>query len=159
VRLLAGVALACLVLAGTTACGGGAKQTPLERAQHAAQKQGDQIKKRLEQAGFNVGGFAGANKLTPEPQRVWQVKVDFTSPKSFTLTILVFATVRQARRWERSYERQCAQIPACKAQGGARVGRVEGNVVYSAQSDDFKTPVSKERLDQIVAIASEPANG
>ena len=68
-RVLAGVGLACLVLAGATACG--EKQTPLEQAQEAAQKQGDQMKKQLEKAGFTVGGLAAAPNLTPEPERAY----------------------------------------------------------------------------------------
>ena len=67
-RVVATLALACLVLVGATACGS-KKETPLEQAQKAAQKQGDEIKSRLEKSGFSVGGLAAAPSLTPTPQR------------------------------------------------------------------------------------------
>ncbi len=152
-RALATVGLACLVLAGATACGGG-KQTPLEQAQKAAQKQGDEMKKQLEKAGFVVGGLAAAPNLTPEPERAWRVEVDFTTPHSFTLTILVFRTAAQAKLWAKSYAAQCAAIPQCKALGDSQHVRVVDNVAFTALSDDGKTPVSEKRLDEVIGIAN-----
>jgi hypothetical protein len=158
-RAVVGVALGCVVLAGATACG--EKHTPLELANEAAQKKGDQIEKRLEKAGYTVGGLAQAENLTPPPERAYTVRVDYTSPRSFTLTALVYRTPRLAQRFERSYERQCRSIPQCKAllAGGARLGRVVGPVVYSALVDNGTKPLGKERFDRIVSIAEGTADG
>jgi hypothetical protein len=152
-RVVAGVVLACLLLAGATACG--EKQTPLEKAKAAAQKQADQIQKRLEKAGYTVGGLAQASTLTPPPERALTTKVDFASPNSFTLTTLVFRTPALAQKFERSYEKQCTTIPQCKAllRGGGRLGRVVGPVVYSALVDRGTKPVAKGKFDRIVSIA------
>jgi hypothetical protein len=152
-RVVVGVVLACLVLAGATACG--KKQTPLEQAKEAAQKRGDQIKTRLEKAGYTVGGLAQAENLTPAPERAYTVRVDFTTPRSFTLTVLVFRSPALARRFERSYEQQCRSIPQCKAllSGGARLGRVVGPVVYSGLVDSGTAALAKDRLDRLVSIA------
>jgi hypothetical protein len=156
VRAVASLALACLVLAGTTACGS-KKETPLQQAEKAAQKQGDQIKKNLEKGGFTVGGLAAAPNLTPEPQRAWRVEVDFTTPQSFALTILVFRTDAQAQTWAKSYQAQCDAIKQCKALGDAQRLRVVDNVVYLAESDDGKTPVSPSRMNEIIGIATGQA--
>ena len=158
-RLAVGVVLACLVLAGATACG--EKHTPLELAKEAAQKQADQIQNRLEKAGYTVGGLAQAENLTPAPERASTVRVDYTSPRSFTLTVLVYRTPELAQRFERSYEKQCNSIPQCKAllRSGARLGRVVGPVVYSALVDRGTKPLSKARFDRIVSIAEGTADG
>jgi hypothetical protein len=158
VRVVATLALACLVLVGATACGS-KKETPLEQAQKAAQKQGDEIKKQLETAGFTVGGLAAAPNLTPKPQRAWRVEVDFTTPQSFTLTILVFRTDEQAQTWSKSYTAQCNAIAQCKALGDAQHMRVVGNVVYLAEADDGKTAVSPSRMNEIIAIATGQSSG
>jgi hypothetical protein len=158
VRVVATLALACLVLAGATACGS-KSETPLERAQKAAQKQGDEIKSRLEKGGFTVGGLAAAPNLTPAPQRAWRVEIDFTTPQSFTLTILVFRTDAQAKIWAASYAAQCKVIPQCKALGDAQRTKVVGNVVFAAESDDGKTAVSPSRMDEIIGIATGQSSG
>ena len=157
-RVVVGVVLACLLLPGATACG--EKQTPLELAKEAAQKQGDQIKKRLEKAGYTVGGLAQAESLTPAPERAYTVRVDYTSPRSFTLTALVFRSPALARRFERSYEQQCRSIPQCKTllAGGSRLGRVVGPVVYSALIDTGTKPLAKDRFDRVVSIAEGAAD-
>jgi hypothetical protein len=100
-----------------------------------------------------VGGLEPDIQLTPAPEKALRVQVDFASPHSFTLTVLVYRTAAQARRFERIYQQQCAAFPQCRKQGNVRRSRIVGNVVYSATSDDGRTPLSQAQFDKIVRIA------
>src|SRR5262249_55032683 len=113
-----------------------------------------------EQAGYTVGGLAQAESLTPRPERAYTVKVDYTSPRSFTLTVLVYRSPGLAHRFERSYEKQCRGIAQCKALlvGGARIGRGVGPVVYGGRVDSGAKSLAKDRFDRIVSIAEGPSD-
>jgi hypothetical protein len=148
VRRAALLALALLVLAGLAGCGGGSTSPKQQADKRAAQ-----IQSRIEAAGYRVGGLEPDIQLTPAPEKALRIQVDFASPHSFTLTVLVYRTAAQARRFERIYQRECAAIPQCRKQGNVRRSKLIGTVVYSATSDDGRTPLSQARFDKIVRIA------
>jgi hypothetical protein len=151
VRRAAPAALAILLAAGLVGCG--AKTTPQERAQKALDRQAKGIESRLAKAGYTVGGLSPGAQLDPAPVQALTTRVDFTSPKSFTLTVLVFRAASQAALLETRTEEQCAGVPACKAHRAARRAKVVGNVLYSGLSDDGATPLARSRFDRVVAIA------
>jgi hypothetical protein len=148
-RVVAGVVLACLVLGGATACGENRRRS--EQAQEAAQKQGDQIQKRLERR-YTVGGLAQVENLTPAPEQAYTVKVDFASPRSFTLTVLVFRS--PAPHGGSSGARAAVpHHPAVQAAARRGLGRVVGPVVYSGLIDSAAGKLAQDRFDRIVSIA------
>jgi hypothetical protein len=157
VRRVAPAAIAILLAAGLAGCG--TKTTPQERAQKALEQQAKEIGSRLEQAGYTVGGLSPGARLDPAPAHSLTTRVDFISPKSFMLTVLVFRTAAQAALLEKGTEEQCAAVPACKATRAARRAKVVGNVLYSGLADDGTTPLARSRVERVVGIAEVPASG
>src|SRR5262245_20380992 len=143
------LALAILSIAGLAGCGGSNGSTGGSGTTTTAVDPEDlagQIESRLRDAGYTVGGLTPGLHLTPKPVKGFRVQADYASAHSYTVTVLVFRTAAQARRFERIYEEQCAQVPDCKKLGDARRGKVVDNVVYSALSDDGKTALDEKRF-------------
>jgi hypothetical protein len=147
VRRAAAAALALLVVAGAAGCGGKTVRTPQQQAQDQAAK----IQSRLKKAGYTIEGLSPTLVLSPQPVEGFRVQADFTSPHSYTVTVLVYATPAQAQLFAKRYTQECQSYPPCKALGDAQQLKVVDNVVYSAQSDNGRSPLPKDEFAALVA--------
>ena len=96
------------------------------------------------------------------------VEVDFTSPNSFKLDVIVFDSHRDLERWlsnlraaRARFVKQCRSDPICRnsfeASGGTPklpVQRVVGPVDYSAATDSPEGKLPLRTFERLVALAS-----
>ena len=158
------ILLASLAL-GATACGGSNKAAPTAPTRTTAsvpQKLAASIEARLTAAGYKVTpppvAAGSAPAPPPRPVRTFQVRVDFTSPRSFSLYVVVFASPADATLTVERAAAKCDASAQCRAyqRQDRQIYRqkVLGAVVYSATSDDGHSIVPVSRFDRLVAIAS-----
>ncbi len=153
--------LCAFVVLAATGCGGSKKPAPAATTTASVSQQlAAAIKTRLAAAGYTVTRPPNPSGSAPSPRpvRTFRIRVDYTSPGSFSLYVVVFASPADAAITVKRAAAACNASARCRAyqrqQQRTYRQKVLGAVVYSATSDDGHSIVPTARFDRLVAIAS-----
>ena len=156
-----------LLVTGLSACGGsggGSAGGAQQGNGDAASQLAAMIKSRLNAAGYKPTApsqLIGSATNPPIPEQAFRFEVDPKSPESFTVTVLVFHTAKDAALFLQHNAAACAKIASCvKAQKdnyGQGRQRHLGAVIYGGTSDSGTSVVPLAEFDKLVALAQGTA--
>jgi hypothetical protein len=154
-------ALVCLAIVGLTGCGGGKKPATTVR-QNGSATVASAIKSRLTAAGYTIEPLSLSGRVSPKPTDSFKVEVDFSSPRSFTLAVVVFRSPGAAALFEQKAATQCNKIVSCKRLRSEERAhtrqRVVGAAAYSAYTDYPTATLPVRDFEKAVALASGRAS-
>lgn len=146
------------LVTGVAACGGGGTATTQQNGDAAGQL-ATTIKARLTAAGYEPAPpktLIGSPTHPPIPEEAFTVAVDPKSPESFTVTVLVFHSTKDAKLFLQHNAAACKALAACvkaqKANYGQGRQRSIGSVIYGATSVSGTSVVPVTAFDKIIAL-------
>ena len=167
----AGCVVALVVVVIVAGCGGTAKPRP--PAKTPASIAASAIEARLVEAGYPVVHSPSAAVIggTPSKPRgelaAFETEVDFTSPDSFKLQVVIFGAHADVERWfhgvRTAFVRgltRCRLVASCRLRllrdGVPKlpVYRIVGPAFYSASTDNPAAKLPMKRFLTLVALAS-----
>ena len=118
------------------------------------------IKNRLIDAGYKPEPptrLIGSANHPPIPEQAFTVAIKPKSPESFTVTVLVFHSVKDAKLFEKNNAAECKLIASCRKAQKANYGQGRqqniGAVIYGATSDSGTSVVPTTTFQKIIALA------
>lgn len=156
------VAIAGLFLVtGVAACGGGGTNATVTTQQtgDAAGRLATTIKARLTAAGYKPAApstLIGSPSDPPIPEEAFTVAVDPKSPESFTVTVLVFHSAKDATLFLKHNAAACKAMAVCRKAQKANYGqgrqRTFGSVIYGATSASGISVVPVKSFEKIIGL-------
>ena len=157
------VAIAGLFLVtGVAACGSGNSGSPASSAGNgdAASVLATTIKARLTAAGYTPTAptaLIGSPSNPPIPEQAFTIAIDPKSPETFTVTVLVFHSAKDAKLFLKHNAAACKALAACRKAQKANYGqgreRNIGSVIYGATSVSGTSVVPVSSFQKIIALA------
>jgi hypothetical protein len=159
------VAIAALFLVtGVAACGGGSGGTSgtatTQQTGDAAGRLADTIKTRLTAAGYKPAApsaLIGSPSDPPIPEEAFTIAIEPKSPESFTVTVLVFHSAKDATLFLKHNATACKALAACRKAQKANYGqgrqRNIGAVIYGATSVSGTSVVPVKSFQKIIGLA------
>lgn len=157
------VAIAGLFLVtGVAACGGGGPSgaTTTQQNSDAAGRLATTIKARLTAAGYKPAtpsALIGSPSDPPIPEEAFTIAIEPKSPESFTVTVLVFHSTKDAKLFLKHNAAACKALAACRKAQKANYGqgrqRNIGSVIYGATSVSGTSVVPVTSFQKIIALA------
>jgi hypothetical protein len=149
------------LVTGAAACGGGGSSTPqTEGNGDAASQLATTIKARLTAAGYKPtppSALIGSPSDPPIPEQAFTIAIDPKSPESFTVTVLIFHSTKDAKLFLKHNAAACKALSTCrkalKANYGQGRQRNIGSVIYGATSVSGTSVVPLTDFDKIIALA------
>lgn len=157
------VAVAGLFLVtGVAACGGGGGTNNTATTQQtgdAAGRLATTIKARLTAAGYKPAtpsALIGSPSDPPIPEEAFTVAVAPKSPESFTVTVLIFHSTKDAQLFLKHNAAACKALAVCRKAQKANYGqgrqRNIGSVIYGATSVSGISVVPVKSFQKIIAL-------
>jgi hypothetical protein len=157
------VAIAGLFLVtGVAACGGDSTNATATTQQtgDAAGRLADTIKARLTAAGYKPAtpsALIGSPSDPPIPEEAFTVAIAPKSPESFTVTVLVFHSTKDAKLFLTHNAAACKALAVCRKAQKANYGqgrqRNIGSIIYGATSVSGISVVPVKSFQKIIALA------
>jgi hypothetical protein len=157
------VAIAGLFLVtGLAACGGSSSGNGTVKLQgnDAAFRLATRIKARLTAAGYRPtapSALIGSPSNPPIPEEAFTIAINPKSPESFTVTVLVFHSTKDAKLFLKHNAAACKALAACRKAQKANYGqgrqRTIGSVIYGATSVSGTSVVPATSFQKIIALA------
>ena len=150
-----------LLVLGLAACGGSSGDGTVKlQGNDAAFRLATAIKARLTAAGYRPtapGALIGSPNNPPIPEQAFTIAIDPKSPESFTVTVLVFHSTKDAKLFLKHNAAACKALAACRKAQKANYGqgrqRNIGSVIYGATSVSGISVVPVTSFQKIIALA------
>jgi hypothetical protein len=152
------------LVTGVAACGssgGGSTSgtTTTQQTGDAAGRLADTIKTRLTAAGYKPAtpsALIGSPSDPPIPEEAFTIAVEPKSPESFTVTVLIFHSTKDAKLFLKHNAAACKALAVCRKAQKANYGqgrqRNIGSVIYGATSVSGISVVPVKSFQKIIAL-------
>ena len=148
------------LVTGAAACGGNGGSKSPEGNGDAASRLATTIKARLTAAGYTPtapSALIGSPSDPPIPEQAFTIAIAPKSPKSFTVTVLIFHSAKDAALFLKHNAAACKALPTCrkalKTNYGQGRQRNVGSVIYGATSVSGTSVVPVSTFDKIITLA------
>jgi hypothetical protein len=152
-----------LLVTGAAACSSGSTNNGAASSEgngDAASKLATTIKARLTAAGYKPqppSALIGSATDPPIPEQAFTIAIDPKSPESYSVTVLVFHSGKDAKLFLKHNAAACKALAACRKAQKANYGQGRqkdvGSVIYGATSASGTSVVPVAGFQKIIALA------